>query len=242
MHVVVHYVLIMTLCLDHDAVYLTVKIKELILLRLAMNIKPYGRSMQKSIASNTYLVYDVCLSDLQKIWNGRSKITMKLDHMTKRHQIIHKGLTTSAQLDITVLKQFVLLVVLSLLGQNLTSLNESPTNILNFLGSVYPTQDSRPQYVCIDKACQLLRTASSNGSWHSWQQSTRFIVDSYHYTNHQASDILCRKWCNPAPTDGSAPNLVVVERDRTGKLYYKRAFNTQVCFCKLFEIFTNLVT
>jgi hypothetical protein len=106
---------------------------------------------------------------------------------------------------------------------------ESPTNILNFLESVYPTQYSRPQYVCIDKACMLLRTANSNGSWDSWQHSTRFIVDSYHYTNHQASDILCRKWCNPAPTDGSAPNLVVVARDRTGKLYYKRAFNTQAC-------------
>ncbi|KAF8800018.1 hypothetical protein BYT27DRAFT_7236215 [Phlegmacium glaucopus] len=81
--------------------------------------------------------------------------------------------------------------------------SESPTNVLNFLGSVHPTQDSQPQYVCIDKACMLLWTANSNGSWDSWQQSTWSIVDSYHYTNHQASDILCQKWCNPTPTDGS---------------------------------------
>ena len=42
--------------------------------------------------------------------------------------------------------------------------SESPTNILNFLESVYPTEESRPAYICIDKACQVLRTAISNGS------------------------------------------------------------------------------
>lgn len=123
MHMVVHYVPTMTLCLDHDAVYLTVKIKESILLRPVMNINPYGRSIQKNIASNTCLVCDVCLGILQKIWHSRSKITMKLDHMIKRHQKIHKGLTTSAQLNIIVLKQFVLLVGLLLLRPSLTSLN-----------------------------------------------------------------------------------------------------------------------
>jgi hypothetical protein len=30
--------------------------------------------------------------------------------------------------------------------------------------------------------------------------------------------------------NGSAPNLVVVEEDKNGKKYYKRAFNTQVNF------------
>ena len=43
--------------------------------------------------------------------------------------------------------------------------SESPTNILNFLEEVYPTEESRPAYICIDKACSLLRTAISNGSW-----------------------------------------------------------------------------
>ena len=54
-------------------------------------------------------------------------------------------------------------------------------------------------------------------------------MDSYHYTNHQVTDELCRKWCNPAPTNGSAPNLVVAAYDKKGKPYYKRAFNTQTC-------------
>jgi hypothetical protein len=62
-----------------------------------------------------------------------------------------------------------------------------------------------------------------------WHQTTRFIVDSYHYTNHSAKDTLCSTWCNPAPTDGSAPNLVVMARDKKGNPYWKRAFNTQAC-------------
>jgi hypothetical protein len=46
--------------------------------------------------------------------------------------------------------------------------------------------------------------------------------------NHRMTNYLCRKWCNPVPLNGSAPNLVIVERDRNGRPHYKRAFNTQV--------------
>lgn len=108
---------------------------------------------------------------------------------------------------------------------------ESPTNILNWLESVYPTEESWSDYVCIDKACLVLRTAVCNGSWDRiWKATTRFIVDSYHYINHRTSDYLCRKWCNPAPLNGSAPNLVVVGRDKHNCPYYKHAFNTQVLY------------
>ena len=107
--------------------------------------------------------------------------------------------------------------------------SESPTNILEFLQSVFPTEESKPDYICIDKACLVLRTAIVNKSWDkTWKLTTRFIVDTYHYKNHRKTDELCRKWCNPAPEDGSAPNLVVVEKDNQGRPYYKRAFNTQV--------------
>jgi hypothetical protein len=106
---------------------------------------------------------------------------------------------------------------------------ESPENILKFLKSVYPTEESRPAYICIDKACVVLRSAVVNGIWDAdWKNTTRFIVDTYHYTNHRTTDELCRKWCNPAPHDGSAPNLVIVAQDATGTSYLKRAFNTQV--------------
>ena len=108
--------------------------------------------------------------------------------------------------------------------------SESPTNILNFLEMVYPTEESRPAYICIDKACLVLRTAVANGSWDAvWKNTTRFIVDTYHYINHRVTDYLCRKWCNPAPQDGSAPNLVVISTDNHGRPYLKQAFNTQAC-------------
>lgn len=105
---------------------------------------------------------------------------------------------------------------------------ESLTNILNWLNEVYPTADVRPNYVCIDKACVVLRTAITSRFWDMWKETTRFIVDSYHYINHRTTDYLSRKWCNLAPLNGSAPNLVVVETDRQGIQHYKRAFNTQV--------------
>ncbi|KIM83350.1 hypothetical protein PILCRDRAFT_37562, partial [Piloderma croceum F 1598] len=107
--------------------------------------------------------------------------------------------------------------------------SESPTQILDFLNAVYPTPDVRPDYICIDKGCRVLHTAIVNGSWNVWKETTQFIVDSYHYINHHANDYLCHKWCNPAPLNGSAPNLVVVEHNVNGNAHYKRAFNTQAC-------------
>ena len=41
-----------------------------------------------------------------------------------------------------------------------------------------------------------------------------FVVDSYHYTNYKVTDNICHTWCNPAPSDGSAPNLVIPATDK----------------------------
>src|SRR5882757_4727272 len=106
--------------------------------------------------------------------------------------------------------------------------SESESNILAFLNHVYPQTELRPNYICIDKACRVLKHIVSQGHWDEWSETTRFIVDSYHYQNHRKTDTLCQTWCNPAPTDGSAPNLVITARGSDGKLYQKRTFNTQV--------------
>ena len=111
--------------------------------------------------------------------------------------------------------------------------SESPTHILEFLASVYPTEESRPDYICIDKACLLLRTSINNKSWDEWKKTTRVIVDAFHYKNHSKDDTLCRAWCNPAPTDGSAPNLVIPAVDKNGQPCFKKAFNTQVSYLKV---------
>ena len=66
-----------------------------------------------------------------------------------------------------------------------------------------------------------------------WKATTRFIVDSYHYINHCTTDYLCRTWCNPAPLNGSQPNLIDVAYDKHGNPHYKHAFNTQVS-CYIF--------
>jgi hypothetical protein len=107
--------------------------------------------------------------------------------------------------------------------------SESETNILDFLTKTYPNEATRPDYVCIDKACKVLKTSIQNGSWESWSKTTRLVVDAYHYVNHRVVDWLCRVYCNPAPLDGSAPNLVIEAETKDGKKYLKRAFNTQAC-------------
>ena len=104
--------------------------------------------------------------------------------------------------------------------------SESPTNILNWLGTIYPESDTQPSYICIDKACQVLCTVVAQaGRWGGWRETTRFIVDSYHYINHKTTDTLCQKWCNPAPLDGSAPNLVEEEIGPDGETYKVSNFN-----------------
>jgi hypothetical protein len=61
--------------------------------------------------------------------------------------------------------------------------SESSSNILDFLDKVYPNEASQPDYVCIDKACLVLKHAVASGRWDIWAKTTQFIVDAYHYIN-----------------------------------------------------------
>ncbi|KAJ7862432.1 hypothetical protein B0H13DRAFT_1726164 [Mycena leptocephala] len=104
--------------------------------------------------------------------------------------------------------------------------------ILNQIWEHHP--NSRPSFIAYNDACDLLRhivTQNLNDPWFS----TKFIVDTWHYLGHRATDILCRLWCNPAPknratlndTNGSQPDLVLVEEDANGICHQTRAFNTE---------------
>ncbi|KAF9496222.1 hypothetical protein BDN71DRAFT_1482258 [Pleurotus eryngii] len=89
---------------------------------------------------------------------------------------------------------------------------EGVAKILRFLEDVYEDPDSRPSYIAIDKGCALLKHIVKQHHWPAWEPTTRIIT-----------------WCNPAPLNGAAPNLVVVDEDKEGRPYYKMAFNTQAC-------------
>ncbi|KAH6918845.1 hypothetical protein BKA70DRAFT_1416837 [Coprinopsis sp. MPI-PUGE-AT-0042] len=105
--------------------------------------------------------------------------------------------------------------------------SESPTNIINFLDDVYPVPTPRPNFIAIDKACIVLKTLINHRP--DWVVSTRFIVDTCHHKNHSKDDAFCQEWCDPAPSDGSVPNLVILKRDAHGRGVWVRAFNTQAC-------------
>ncbi|KAJ7651355.1 hypothetical protein FB45DRAFT_1051101 [Roridomyces roridus] len=86
---------------------------------------------------------------------------------------------------------------------------------------------SKPSFIAYDDACSLLRHIVSRDPHSPWLSTTKFIVDAWHYIGHRATDILCRLWCNPAPANGSQPDLILVETDANGTTHQTRAFNTE---------------
>ena len=119
--------------------------------------------------------------------------------------------------------------------------SESESKILAFINKIYPTKESHPDYICINKDCWLLKHIVAQGLWDEWSETTQIIVDSYHYQTHHKSNILCWQWCDPAPTDGSAPNLVIPAIASDGSTYQKWAFNSQVNFTLVSVIICVLI-
>ena len=105
---------------------------------------------------------------------------------------------------------------------------ESSPQVLAILKSIWQGQDDfRPSFIAYDDACDLLRHIVTQDARDPWLRTTKFIVDAWHYIGHKATDILCRNWCNPAPKNGSQPDLVLVQTDDNGQRHMTRAFNTE---------------
>lgn len=85
--------------------------------------------------------------------------------------------------------------------------SESPTNIIEFLTQLFPTPESRPTFITIDKACRVLASLQARGLADHWFQTSRFLVDLFHFLTHK-EEPRCQKYCNPSPMDGSQPNLI----------------------------------
>lgn len=107
--------------------------------------------------------------------------------------------------------------------------SESSPQVLEILNRVWPParEDLRPSFIAYDDACDLLRHIVTQDFQSPWVQSTKFIVDAWHYIGHKATDVLCRLWCNPAPCDGSQPDLILIEEDNHGESHQVRAFNLE---------------
>lgn len=106
--------------------------------------------------------------------------------------------------------------------------SESPSNIRHFLEALAPAdgQYCRWSFITIDKACRLVLNLIASGVIWSWYETTRFLVDIFHYGNH-TDEVVCATHCNPAPMDGTQPNLVIPFLDKKGKLQMRRAFNME---------------
>lgn len=87
--------------------------------------------------------------------------------------------------------------------------------------------DQRPGYLGFDDACSLFKHIVTSHPNSRWLNTTRFIVDAWHYIGHQSLDVFCRMWCNPAPKNGSQPDLIAVLTDDNGNTHQTRAFNSE---------------
>lgn len=106
--------------------------------------------------------------------------------------------------------------------------SESSPQVLAIIDRIWEENDElRPAFIAYDDACDLLRHIITQDPESLWIKSTKFIVDAFHYIGHRATDILCRRWCNPAPTNGSQPDLVSVQVDDDGRVHLVREFNTE---------------
>ncbi|KAJ7585586.1 hypothetical protein C8J56DRAFT_1052899 [Mycena floridula] len=106
--------------------------------------------------------------------------------------------------------------------------SESPSQVLRIVNKLWENHpSSRPSFLVYDDACDLLRHIVTQNPQDIWITSTKFIVDAWHYIGHQATDVLCRTRCNPAPTDGSQPDLIISQKDDQGRVHATRAFNTE---------------
>ncbi|KAJ7481115.1 hypothetical protein B0H11DRAFT_2173387 [Mycena galericulata] len=84
--------------------------------------------------------------------------------------------------------------------------SESSSQVLAFINRVWEDHpDAKPSFIAYDDACNLLR----------------------HIVTQDPNNVLCRLWCNPAPTNGAQPDLVVVDVDANGRTHTTRAFNTE---------------
>ncbi|KIJ42404.1 hypothetical protein M422DRAFT_171092 [Sphaerobolus stellatus SS14] len=84
---------------------------------------------------------------------------------------------------------------------------ESETNIIAFIEDSWPTPQSRPSYIGLDKGCKTLRTMLNDPTKAALVQLFRMIVPPFHYNGH-ANDPLCVRHCNPRNLHD--PNLVRV--------------------------------
>ncbi|KAI0083552.1 hypothetical protein BDY19DRAFT_998461 [Irpex rosettiformis] len=106
--------------------------------------------------------------------------------------------------------------------------SESQPQVLAIMNDIWETAPTRrPAFLVYDDACDLLRHIVTQTPDSPWLTDSRLIVDAWHYIGHRSVDALCRQHCNPAPADGSQPDLVQMKKDRDGNSHLTRAFNTE---------------
>ena len=135
------------------------------------SISSNGKNMSLNTKDNLHLVSEELHRGQLKACLGFQQTGKQNNHMMNQCQKESIKII-SVLLGFTVLKQYVHHCGVVVTWAKFPKA-ESPTNILAFLENVFQTEESRPDYICIDKGCLVLRTALRNGSWNRiWEKTT----------------------------------------------------------------------
>jgi hypothetical protein len=105
---------------------------------------------------------------------------------------------------------------------------ESAPQVLSVMDNIWQDHpDSRSEFISYNNACDLLRHIVTQDAQSLWLATMQLIVDAWPYVGHHATDVLCRTWCNPAPANGTQPDLVISQKDDNGRVHLTRAFNSE---------------
>ncbi|KIJ22356.1 hypothetical protein M422DRAFT_277243 [Sphaerobolus stellatus SS14] len=89
-------------------------------------------------------------------------------------------------------------------------ITESLSQVCELMDDIWKDHpEDQPNFLFYDDACNLVCHMVTSHPEPLWLRSTRFIVDAFHYMTHRATDAVCHPWCNPSPTDGSRPDLLI---------------------------------
>ncbi|KZS93214.1 hypothetical protein SISNIDRAFT_411721, partial [Sistotremastrum niveocremeum HHB9708] len=106
--------------------------------------------------------------------------------------------------------------------------SESAPQVERILQKIWNGKEGlRPSFIVYDDGCGFLKYILGRLDPNKWLESTRFIVDAWHYSSHSPRDETCRVHCNPAPANGSQPDLVIPKVNENGQTLLTRAFNTE---------------
>ena len=169
--------------------------------------------MLPNTKDNLHLDFVKLLNEQLRIYLGLHQINIQTNHMMNQCRRLN-GKIISVHQDFTVLKLYVHHVVLLLLGLSSQKLN--PLQIFWPSWNKFSIQRNQDQiiFVLIKHVWYFGQLSEMDLGTESGKKQPDLLLMLIITSITEMMMSFAKKWCNPAPADGSAPNLVVEAKDK----------------------------